>query len=289
VTGPFTSFTALPEDLVDAVVSQPGVVSAAPLVTARYVLQRGETATDGIVVGYRTADLGAPKVVAGEAADAPGELVLPEESGAELGEQVVLGPTRFIVTGLTRETTLFAGLPVIYMPLDAAQALVFDGRALASTILVRGEVSAPDGYAVLDDDAVARDALRPLEQAISSIDLMTTLLWAVAAMIIAAVVYLSALERQRDIAVLKAVGASGRVVVATVALQAMLVAIVAAAGATGLQRVLAPLVPMPVYVTTGALGRLPMVAVGVALLASLAGLRRIQRIDPALAFAGPGG
>ena len=64
----------------------------------------------------------------------------------------------------------------------------------------------PAGLASLSSDEVVDQTLQPLEGAIASIDLVRALLWIVAAIIVGAVVYLSALDRQRDFAVLKAVG-----------------------------------------------------------------------------------
>ena len=63
------------------------------------------------------------------------------------------------------------------------------------------------------------------------------LLWIVAAVIIGSVVYLSALERQRDFAVLKAIGMSNRTLLASLALQAVLVAL----GAVALAAIIADL------------------------------------------------
>ena len=54
------------------------------------------------------------------------------------------------------------------------------------------------------------------------------LLWLVAALIIGTMTYLSALERRRDVAVLKAIGASTRQLGMSIALQGALVALAAA-------------------------------------------------------------
>ena len=66
-------------------------------------------------------------------------------------------------------------------------------------------------------DDVAEDALGPLEDAIASVDLVRALLWLVTAVIIGAVVFLSALERQRDFAILRAMGTPRRALLLAVA------------------------------------------------------------------------
>jgi putative ABC transport system permease protein len=146
----------------------------------------------------------------------------------------------------------------------------------------------PEGFVVLAAEAVAADATRPLERSITSVNLIRILLWFVAAMIIGTMVYLSALERRRDVAVLKAVGASTVQLGTSIAVQGVLVALVAALIAGVLQLVLVPVFPLTVSVPQRALLQVPAIAVVVALVAGLAGLRSAVRTDPALAFSGPG-
>ena len=101
---------------------------------------------------------------------------------------------------------------------------------------------------LLTVDEIGEDTLRPLDGAIASIDLVRALLWIVAAVIIGSVVYLSALERQRDFAVLKAIGTSNRTLLGSLALQAVLVALAAVALAAVIQIFLAPAFPLKVRV-----------------------------------------
>ncbi len=116
---------------------------------------------------------------------------------------------------------------------------------------------------------------------------MAILLWIVAVLIVGSVVYLSALERVRDFAVFKAIGTPTRSILAGLALQALIVSLLAAVVGVILSKLLAPLFPMVVAVPSLAYVLLPVVAIVIGLLASLAGLRRVVAIDPALAFGGP--
>jgi putative ABC transport system permease protein len=70
-------------------------------------------------------------------------------------------------------------------------------------------------------------------------------------------------------------------------LQAVIVAILAAVLGGVLSLLLGPLFPMRVVVPTSAFLLLPVVAVAIGLLASVAGIRRTVAVDPALAFGGP--
>lgn len=166
---------------------------------------------------------------------------------------------------------------------------MFGGADVTSAALVGVGVDvAVDGVDVLTSENVAEDALGPLESAVSSIDLIRVLLWAVTAIIIGAVVYLSALERHRDFAVLRAVGATSRQLGLSLALQAVLIGGAAALLAALLQGLLTPVFPLKVRVPTSALWQIPVAAVLVSLVAAAAGMRRVRRVDPAQAFGGPG-
>ena len=127
-------------------------------------------------------------------------------------------------------------------------------------------------------------ALTGARQAMS---LMAGLRWVVAAMIVGSMIYMSALERTRDFAVFKAVGVPTRSILAGLAMQAIIVAVLSALLGAGLSILLGPLFPMRVDIPQVAFILLPVVAVTIGVLASLAGLRRAVVVDPAVAFGGP--
>jgi putative ABC transport system permease protein len=129
--------------------------------------------------------------------------------------------------------------------------------------------------------------MRPLNAAVDAITIVAVLLWILAALIVGSVVYVSALERLRDFAVFKAIGAPTRAIMAGLALQAVVVALLAAVLGIVLSQLLAPLFPMDIVVPMRAYIALPVIAIVIGLLASVAGLRRAVAVDPALAFGGP--
>ena len=145
----------------------------------------------------------------------------------------------------------------------------------------------PDGYQLVDRAVGVNDLLRPLKVAVDAITIVAFLLWIVAVLIVGSLVYLSALERLRDFAVFKAIGVPTRSILAGLALQAVVVALFAAALGVILAQLLAPLFPMTVVVPMRAYLALPVIAIVIGLLASVAGLRRAVAVDPALAFGGP--
>jgi ABC-type bacteriocin/lantibiotic exporter with double-glycine peptidase domain len=97
------------------------------------------------------------------------------------------------------------------------------------TIVTQGvPATVPDGLQAMSGPQVRTDLERPLASSTQTIGLLDALLLVVAAGIIGSILYLSALERVRDFAVLKATGASNRALLAGLALQALLLAAAAA-------------------------------------------------------------
>ncbi|MEX1279089.1 MAG: ABC transporter permease [Acidimicrobiia bacterium] len=284
VSGPFTASSTLPATVADEVTAE----VSDPVVVARGTLNLVDESTELLVFGHEIGGLGSPTPTEGRAATAPGEVVLDRSAGVAIGEGVEIGDAAFTVVGLTDDTTILAGIPFAFLPIGDAQDLVFGTDQVISAVLTDGDVTAPSGTVVITADEAAEDALGPLESAVASVDLIRVLLWVMAAIIIGAVVYLSALERSRDFAVLKAVGARNRSLAGSLAIQAVVVAIVGVGVAAGLQVLIQPVFPLTVRVPVSAFWTIPTVAVVVALVAAVAGMRRVAGADPATAFAGPG-
>jgi putative ABC transport system permease protein len=283
--GPFTSPNAFPAARAAAVAKRPGVTRADPIAVAR-----GVTHVHGVrdvnVIGVVPGGVGAPPdSVRGARLARSGTAVVDDSLGVDVGDTLDLSGSRFRVVGLLHGITYFAAIPVAFVPLRDVQAMSFGGRPLATAILTRGvPEEVPPGLSVLSDREVEADLLRPIRQATQTIALIRGLLWAVAAGIIGAIIYLSALERTRDFAVLKATGASSRFLLGGLALQAVMLSLLSALVAMALEVAMAPAAAMSVEVSPWSYVTLPAIAVAVGLLASLAGLRRAVGVDPALAF-----
>lgn len=285
ITGPFTALSAAPAQAIDAIEAD---TKSAVVVSRSNLLDDGEP-VDVILFGHEVGGLGTPSLVAGRAVAESGELVVDETAGLEVGQQVTIGGLDLTVVGETENITMLAGTPMAFVALADAQNIVFRSTELIGAVLVDGEIGAiPAGAKVLTAEEVATDALRPLDASISSIDLVRLLLWGVAAVIIGAVVYLSALERQRDFAVLKAVGAPNSALLGSLGLQAVLVSLAAVAIASIIQLFLVPSFPLPVRVPARAFWQVPLLAVIMALVAGGVGMRKVLRSDPSEAFSGAG-
>ena len=282
--GPFTATKLLPSSAVDEVRSVPGVERADAMVAAR------ETVHDTWinVVGYSRGGLGAPRTVtSGRLPTGGGEVLADELLGVPVGGSVMLGGQRFRVTGTAAGLSYNFGAPTVMLPIAEVQRAYFGGQPLVGAVAVRGPMrSAPRGLQVMSNAQVTSDLRVGMQSALQTIGILNALLWVIAAAIIASIVYLSALERVRDFAVMKAIGVSNRSILAGLACASLLLAVLAGIGATLLALVLGPSFPMPVDTPPSSYLTLLVVALVVGVIASLAGFRRAARVDPALAFGG---
>jgi putative ABC transport system permease protein len=285
VSGPFTTIAQVPAEVAVTLASGPGVRRADPVVSVRHAIESSPV-TDVYLVGTRPGGLGMPRVSAGRAPLGRGEAVLDTRAHRHVGDRIRLGGEEFDVVGLVDKVSVWAGVPAMFVTLPDAQDLVFGGLPSATTILVRGRpAQLPPGLRSLDARQARADLERPLANAITTIDLLRILLWVVAAAIVGSVLYISALERSRDFAVFKAFGTDTGDLVGTLVVEAVALSAVSAAAAAGLSRVLSGLFPAVISFPARTLLLLPVVALVIGVVGSLAGARRAISVDPALAFA----
>ena len=286
-TGPFSSFSAMPAATVDQVRGEAGVTQSDPLVVIPETAVWGSHAAKVTVLGHRIGGLADIAPSSGRAVRADGEAVVDGRLAAPIGTEISLAGHTFRVVGQVHGKSLFGGSPNVYVGVADAQALAFGGRSLVTTVLTRGvPVALPAGLTAVTSSHVRSDTARQMKSAVASISNSRSFMWIVAAVIVAALMFVSALERVRDFAVLKSLGASSSTLFAGVALQAVIVALIAAAAAAVIANFLKPLFAVPVAIPTSAFLYLPLAAVIVGLLSSLVALRRAVGVDPAAAFAG---
>lgn len=287
--GPFTDTAAFPLDKVAQVKGVPGVLAAAPLLVGHALSSGSLGEKDVNVLGVEPGRLGSPTVVRGRPLGSGAEVVADESLRAKIGQVIVLSGLRFTVVGLVSGVTYFAGQPVVFVPIAAADRLDSNGLPLATAILIHGTPRAPvPGFVALTEAQVRDDLAGPTREAVQTISLVEILLWLVAAGIIAAIIYLSALERRGDFAVLKAVGTPGWHLFLGLVLQALVMALGAAVIGFAVEALIAPTAAMAVRLSWGDYAAVPIVAVVVGIIASILPARRAAKVDPALAFGGAG-
>jgi putative ABC transport system permease protein len=278
----------LPQADVAAISQSPGVTRAAGLaVLPTQVAHFGAHTKTVLVFGVEVGSIGDPAVTSGQALSGSGQVVADSRVGAAVGSQITIGSMSFRVVGQVVNRTMLAGSPIVFMPLRDAQLLALGGRPLVNDVVTRGiPARVPAGLAVLTTPEVEHDNLTPLTGAVASINSFKYLMWVVAAIIVAALLYVSALQRVRDFAVLKALGSSSLLLFESLAVQAVVVTLIAAAFAAIVANFLGTFFAQPVVIPGSAFATLPVIAIVVGLLSSLVAVRRATSADPAAAFGG---
>jgi putative ABC transport system permease protein len=283
-TGPFTTSQFVSTRSLDEVRKMAGVHEASPLLIVRSTIDR----LDVNIVGYERGGLTEPPLDDGTLPDGPGQAIVDRVLDRHVGDTLTFAGRSYPVVGLTRNTSFYFSAPTVFLPIEDVQDQFLDDQELASTIIVTsdGAVEPLEGLDVLTSADVKADLDRPLATTKQTLDIFNGLLWIMAVGTVASMVYLTALERTRDFAVLKAIGTSGRSLALGLSLEAIVLSLSAAVVGMILALLIAPSIPFPVELTArSALGLLG-VAMVVGTVASLVGVRRVAGVDPALAFGG---
>lgn len=297
VAGAFSPGGRLAADEVEAITAAVGEPRVAPLVYGTSTFRQadagpGATVLNVNVFGVRSGQVGAPtEVVAGTSEFTDGQVVVPRILDVGVGERLDLAGTSFEVVGVVDKASFIAGTPTVAMTIEDAQRLLFGGQPLVSMLLsplAPGELAGlPAGFKAFDRSEVTEDLMRPLQNPVQSINFVKVLLWMVAALIVASVVYLTVLERTRDIAVFKATGAGTGAIGMGITLQAVILAVVASLAGIAIALALAPGFPMDVAIARSSLVTLPVLAIVVGVIAGMFGVRRTAAVEPVTAFGGP--
>jgi putative ABC transport system permease protein len=268
------------------------------------------------VVGYEPERPGGPQriVVGRPIARAHYELVADRRTGLEPGDRVRLGSNEFTVVGLTADQVDSGGNPVAYMTLLDAQELQFELEgavarnyaargALPDTDTINAVVARVSPHLPVDAAAAAARAWKHLavltqaeqealllesvvEKARRQIGLFTAILLTVSAVIIALIIYTMTMDKTREIATLKLIGAPDRKIAGLIVQQALAMGVIGFVLGAVLIASVAGYFPRRVILQPWDGVALGAVVAIVCLLASVLGLRLALKIDPAQALGG---
>ena len=284
-TGPFTGFTPLGQSQIDALETGIGG-TASRLLTTRQPIGSGSDRQDAGLVGVEPGALGGPRhLAAGRAVAGDGEAVVSEIAEVPVGKTILVGGVKLRVVG-TVDLTLLGGGAVVYTSLRQAQTILGAGPLVTVVVGSTAPRRLPPEVVMLSGSEVHEATLRPLEAAIGTIAMMRSILWLVAALIVGSILYLNALERSRDVAVMKAIGVSSGSIIGSMLCEAAVITVVSGAVADVISVAIAPVFPMRVTITPTWLVVLPLFALVVSGVACLGAVRRAVSVEPAMAFGG---
>jgi len=250
--GPFAESSRIPGDTREAVERIYGVTAAGSLTYQSVEVQRAGAKLRMQVVGYEPGRPGGPESLIAGRPIARGhfEMVADRGSGLVTGDTLMLGRNRFTVVGVTAGQVASSGDPVAYITLLDSQKLQFELAPPAARIeLARGAAGGGQDTVnavvarvtanVRADDVV--QAVRRwkhlgamtqaeqenvlsrsvVERARRQIGLFTSILLVVSTVIIALIIYTMTMDKIREIATLKLIGAPDRTIVGMIVQQAV--------------------------------------------------------------------
>ncbi len=315
--GPFAEASRIPGDVREIVARVPGVAEAGSL-TFRTVEAAGPQGRIRLqVVGYEPGRPGGPaSLVAGRGlGGARFELVADRRTGLALGATVLFGQDRYRVVGLTSGLVATGGDPLVFATLRDSQAMQF--RLAPAAARRATAAGAPPGgtdtvnavvarlHPGADADAVA-DVLRRwkhlsaltaaeqedlltksvVQRARLQLGMFTIVLLFVSGVIIALIIYTMTMDKRREIATLKLIGAPDLTIAGLVLQQALLLGALGFAGAVALVFSVRDRFPRAVELGPAEVGAMAGVIAAICLLASLVSIRTALRIDPQQALGG---
>lgn len=272
--GPFTSPRPIDATAFESIPGEPVLVTMGSL--------------DGVrvsIVGRQFDGASEPTLIDGTYPLNRGEIVIDESAGYAVGDAVLFGRAPAQVVGVTSDATVLAGVPLVFVELGFHQDIALGGRNLILAKLTNQvPEQLPPELKLMTAGDVAEDTLLPLDGAIASVTLVQVLLWLITIIIIAAIIYISALERTRDFAVLKAVGGKTRDLGLSLLVQGVVMTLIAVVLAGVLQTFIAPSFPLKVRVAPTAWLTIGAGAFAASLAAGLAGVMKVRGTAPAEAF-----
>ena len=315
--GPFAEASSIPADSRDTVARMPGVAEAGAINYQTIEAPFLDRALRLYVIGYETGRPGGPQIIAEGRGIGTShfELVADRKTGLVLGDTIRLGRNRFTVVGLVEGAMNSGGDPAVYMTLADAMALQTElapadqrvqaargAGAVKSASVAAVIVRVTPGADVDLLTATLRQwkhlaALSQTEQenillasvvdkARRQIGLFLGILLAVSAVVIALIIYTMTMEKLKQIATLKLIGAPDRTIIGLIVQQAL---ILGTAG-WGIGLVLILLVkdvfPRRVVLEPFNVAVLAGIIVVVCLAASGLGVRAALKVDPATALGG---
>lgn len=315
--GPFAESSRIPGDTREAIARLQGVSAAGSVTYQSVETLHGGEKLRLYVVGYEPGRPGGPDRIANGRSIGRShyEMVADKRAGLSIGNRVKLGRDTFIVVGLTDGQVSSGGDPVVYITLKDSQKLQFELAPPAA----RREIARGSGPGDTDTinavvarvspntspESVAEAARRwkhlaamsqaeqeliltrsVVERARKQIGLFTALLLIVSAVIIALILYTMTMDKLREIATLKLIGAPDRTIIGLILQQALAMGTIGFGFGALLITSIKDYFPRRVVLQPEDGLALATVVIIVCVLSSALGVRLALKVDPATALGG---
>lgn len=315
--GPFAEASRIPGDTREAIARIAGVTAAGSLTYQTVEAEHAGSKLRLYVIGFEPGRPGGPpEIIEGRTIGRSHyEIVADKASGLALGARIRLGRNTFEVVGITRHQVASGGDPAVFMTLLDAQKLQFDLAPPAARVqIARGTAGSSRDtvnavVARLQHDASASAVASAIERwkhlaaitqeaqeliltrslvdrARRQIGLFTSLLLIVSAVIIALIIYTMTMEKLKQIATLKLIGAPDRTIIAMIVQQALALGFIGFAIGAALILNIKDYFPRRVVLEAENAIVLGLIVFVVCLVSSGLGVRAALKVDPATALGG---
>lgn len=279
-----------------------GVKNAVPVGMSQTLLtgdSSGSVAVWGIPEGSGLVEDTASSALAGSTEPTADGVVVSEsiadEQALEVGDAVTIGPVDLTVQGVV-EDQWYSHSGVVWVTTESWQGISHAGEDVVGTVLAvfgaenaaAWDTTAQDTGTVSTGVSESFQALPAYSSESGSLTMMQGFLYAISALVIVSFVTVWTIQRTRDLAVLRALGAStGYLLKDSLGQAAVILAIGVVAGAgvgAGLGAFAAAAVPVSLSVLTVVGPAVGIWVLGV--LGSAIAVRRVSKVDPLLALGG---
>ena len=315
--GPFAEASSIPADTRDAVSRMPGVAAAGAINYQNVEAPHQGRALRLYVIGYDPGRPGGPQRIAEGRGIGIGhfELVADRKTGLATGDTIRLGRHRFSVVGLVEGAMNSGGDPAVYVTLADAMALQTEldpaaqrvqaargatsvKSASVAAVVVRVEPGADLGLltatlgqwkhlaALTQAEQEELLLVSVVDKARRQIGLFLGILLTVSAVVIALIIYTMTMEKLKQIATLKLIGAPDRTIIGLIVQQALILGL--SGWGIGLTLILLVKDNFPRRVVLEPFNAMVLAGIifAVCIAASGLGVRAAMKVDPATALGG---
>jgi len=315
--GPFAEASSIPADTRDAVSRMPGVAAAGAINYQNVEAPHQGRTLRLYVIGYDPGRPGGPQRIAEGRGIGIGhfELVADRKTGLATGDTIRLGRHRFSVVGLVEGAMNSGGDPAVYVTLADAMALQTEldpaaqrvqaargatsvKSASVAAVVVRVEPGADLGLltatlgqwkhlaALTQAEQEELLLVSVVDKARRQIGLFLGILLTVSAVVIALIIYTMTMEKLKQIATLKLIGAPDRTIIGLIVQQALILGL--SGWGIGLTLILLVKDNFPRRVVLEPFNAMVLAGIifAVCIAASGLGVRAAMKVDPATALGG---
>ena len=320
--GPFAEASRVHEDLKDAVYVIDGVDKTAGLTFQNLQLPTSKKPVRVVAVGFDPFGSFDPinpdRIVDGRGLERDHyEIVVSDNTGFKMGEQIPIGRNRYKVVGMTHGTVSSGGDPLVYISLKDAQELQFSysnerirndrARGIQDSSgnmpMVNAVVATVRAGYSIDEVAESvrkskhksvytkaqqKDILTKnlIERASKQIGLFTAILVLVSTIIIALIIYTMTLEKMKEISIMKLIGIPNSMIIKMIVQETLLLGFLAFIFGNAFSHLIYGKFPKRVVLLLPDAWMLFVVVIAASILASFIGVKKVISADPAAAIGG---